>query len=136
MPDKMNNQPPEMDVAIGRRIKECRRNRKMSQTKLADQVGLAWQQIQKYEGGKNRVSAAMLWKIADVFGVPISLFFDDIAGDFDMAAKAEAPAQEKAEEVVEMFSQLGRAEREAVYSFLQSVSDPENAKPASKKVAS
>jgi len=129
MADDKLGRPPEMDLVIGRRIKESRKSRKMSQTSLASEVGVAWQQIQKYEGGKNRVSASMLWKIADVFDMPVSYFFSDIAEDFEKSEiigkpkKAKAPARE--DRVVELFSQLGNAEKDAVFSFLKSVAKPE-----------
>lgn len=62
---------------IGERIKTLRLSYKMSQTKLGNEVGVSWQQIQKYESGKNRVAATMLWKIADIFGVQISYFISN-----------------------------------------------------------
>src|SRR5579872_7467438 len=48
----------------------------MSQTTLADAVGLTFQQIQKYERGTNRVSASRLQQFAKILEVPISFFFD------------------------------------------------------------
>ena len=48
----------------------------MSQTNLADAVGLTFQQIQKYENGKNRVSASRLQQFAKLLEVPISFFFE------------------------------------------------------------
>jgi transcriptional regulator with XRE-family HTH domain len=49
----------------------------MSQTELADKVGITFQQVQKYEKGSNRISSSRLHQIADVFGVTASYFFDD-----------------------------------------------------------
>ena len=51
----------------------------MSQQVLGEKVGLTFQQIQKYERGFNRVSASMLWRIAETLDVPVSFFFDGIA---------------------------------------------------------
>ncbi len=48
----------------------------MSQTNLADAVGLTFQQIQKYEKGTNRVGASRLQQFAKILGVPISFFFE------------------------------------------------------------
>lgn len=50
----------------------------MTQQQLAEQVGIKFQQIQKYETGANRVSASRLWDIAAVLDVPVSYFFDGI----------------------------------------------------------
>jgi len=48
----------------------------MSQDHLAQQLGVTFQQIQKYEAGKNRMSAARLYEICQVFGVPIASMFE------------------------------------------------------------
>jgi transcriptional regulator with XRE-family HTH domain len=53
----------------------------MNQEVLADGLGLTFQQVQKYEGGANRVSASRLSEIADILGVPIGYFFGDIVAD-------------------------------------------------------
>ena len=50
----------------------------MSQDRLAQQLGITFQQIQKYESGKNRLSAARLYEICQVFDVPIASMFKDI----------------------------------------------------------
>ena len=52
----------------------------MSQTKLADAIGVTFQQIQKYEKGTNRISASRLLQIAQSLQVPISFFFEDPRG--------------------------------------------------------
>ena len=50
----------------------------MTQDHLAQQLGVTFQQIQKYEKGINRLSAARLYEICQVFGVPIASMFEDI----------------------------------------------------------
>ncbi len=50
----------------------------MSQEKLGEQLGLTFQQIQKYEKGSNRVSASRLYQMAQILGVPVQFFFDDM----------------------------------------------------------
>jgi transcriptional regulator with XRE-family HTH domain len=49
----------------------------MSQTDLADALGITFQQIQKYEKGTNRISSSRLHQIASVFGVPTTYFFEN-----------------------------------------------------------
>jgi transcriptional regulator with XRE-family HTH domain len=51
---------------------------KVSQAELADKLGVTFQQIQKYEKGRNRMSAAMMVRIAAVLKVDIQYFFDDL----------------------------------------------------------
>jgi transcriptional regulator with XRE-family HTH domain len=52
----------------------------MSQEKLADQLGITFQQVQKYEKGVNRVSASRLQQVCHVLEVPISFFFENAPG--------------------------------------------------------
>ncbi len=67
--------PDAIDVYVGGRIRMRRVMLKMSQTRLGDELGVTFQQVQKYEKGMNRVGASRLQKIATVLGVPPSFFF-------------------------------------------------------------
>ena len=67
-----------VDVHVGKRIHHRRWMIGMTQQQLADQVGIKFQQIQKYETGMNRVSASRLWDIAETLGVNIGFFFEGI----------------------------------------------------------
>jgi transcriptional regulator with XRE-family HTH domain len=73
---KRRKGPNPVDVEVGRRIRLQRMNAGMSQTELGDKVGVTFQQIQKYEKGKNRVGAGRLTQIAATLHVPIGVFFD------------------------------------------------------------
>jgi transcriptional regulator with XRE-family HTH domain len=65
-----------IDELVGRNIHLLRLSRKMSQTDLANNIGVTFQQVQKYESGANRVSASRLFKIAAVLAVPVNALFD------------------------------------------------------------
>jgi transcriptional regulator with XRE-family HTH domain len=65
------------DVEIGQKIRAVRMARGVSQTTLADGLGLTFQQVQKYEKGANRVSAARLQKIADMLHTPVTFFLGE-----------------------------------------------------------
>jgi transcriptional regulator with XRE-family HTH domain len=67
--------PDPVDVEVGHRIRIERLSRGLSQTALANQLGVTFQQVQKYEKGVNRVGAGRLTKIAEVLGVSVSTFF-------------------------------------------------------------
>ena len=67
--------PDPVDVEVGHRIRIERLARGLSQTALANQLGVTFQQVQKYEKGVNRVGAGRLTKIAEVLGVPVGAFF-------------------------------------------------------------
>lgn len=68
--------PQQTDVVVGHNVRFWRLERKMSQTELANNLGLTFQQIQKYENGANRVGASRLMQIALALDVPIHVFFD------------------------------------------------------------
>jgi len=63
------------DMEVGRRIRVRRLARHMSQTDLANQLGLTFQQVQKYEKGMNRVGAGRLKRIAEILDAPITYFY-------------------------------------------------------------
>ena len=64
--------PDKVDVEVGQRIRVLRNNAGISQTQLAEELGVTFQQVQKYEKGVNRVGAGRLTKIAGVLNVPVS----------------------------------------------------------------
>ena len=70
-----------VDAHVGARIKLRRSLLGMSQVRLGQAIGLTFQQVQKYERGTNRVGASKLWQLAQVLDVPISFFFDGLAGE-------------------------------------------------------
>jgi len=70
--------PNPIDVHVGSRVRLRRMLVGMSQEKLGEQLGLTFQQIQKYEKGANRIGASRLYQIAQILGVPVQFFFDDM----------------------------------------------------------
>ena len=68
------------DMEVGRRVRSKRLECRLSQTELADGIGVTFQQVQKYEKGTNRIGAGRLERISETLGVPISLFFDNMNG--------------------------------------------------------
>ncbi|MFA3918141.1 helix-turn-helix domain-containing protein [Ruegeria hyattellae] len=67
-----------VDVHVGKRVRHRRWLIGMTQQQLAEQVGIKFQQIQKYETGANRISASRLWDIAESLDVPVSFFFEGL----------------------------------------------------------
>jgi transcriptional regulator with XRE-family HTH domain len=74
MAEKIKNP---VDVAVGARMRLLRQRRKMSQEELGKAIGVTFQQVQKYENGKNRIGASRLNMVAAALNVPISELFDD-----------------------------------------------------------
>lgn len=67
--------PDIIDIEVGIKMRSRRRELGISQKTLAERVGITFQQIQKYEKGKNRVGASRLLQIADILTVSASFFF-------------------------------------------------------------
>ena len=67
-----------IDEHVGSRLRQRRTLMGLSQEKLADSVGITFQQIQKYENGANRVSAGRLFEFSKVLQVPVNFFFDSM----------------------------------------------------------
>jgi len=84
--------PDPVDIEVGHRIRIERLARGLSQTALANQLGVTFQQVQKYEKGVNRVGAGRLTKIAEVLGINVSAFFGskELVGGGDMRDSGEA----------------------------------------------
>lgn len=96
MQDKPDQErsPNPIDVHVGLQVRLRRKELKISQEKLAEALGLTFQQVQKYERGANRISASKLYEIARALHVPIGWFFEGLSdptqeGD---GADEEAPS--------------------------------------------
>jgi transcriptional regulator with XRE-family HTH domain len=71
--------PNPIDVHVGARIRLRRTLLGISQERLAEAIGLTFQQVQKYEKGANRVSSSRLYDLAQILDVPLSYFFEDMS---------------------------------------------------------
>ena len=70
--------PRETDVHIGRRLREARLARGLSQGALGKKLGVTFQQVQKYESGANRIGGSRLWDISGILDVPVGYFFEGL----------------------------------------------------------
>lgn len=83
--------PHPVDRHVGQRLRLRRALLGMSQEKLAELVGVTFQQIQKYERGRTRIGASRLYDIARVLEVPVAWFFEELTpGDGETAATSFA----------------------------------------------
>ena len=85
---KTKGTPTAVDKHVGQRLSLRRSLNGFSQEKLAEFVGVTFQQIQKYEKGTNRISAGRLYHFSKALNVPISYFFDDIDSDTSKESNA------------------------------------------------
>lgn len=79
--------PNPIDRHVGGRIRLRRTMLGLSQEKLAEELGITFQQVQKYEKGMNRVGASRLWDLAQVLGVPVDFFYMDM----DESSRKKSP---------------------------------------------
>ncbi len=78
-----------IDVHVGTRLRARRTLLGLSQTVLANSIGLTFQQLQKYESGHDRISASRLYDLSQILDVDIDYFFDEM----DQATQKASPAQ-------------------------------------------
>jgi transcriptional regulator with XRE-family HTH domain len=79
--DEVAAGPHRIDIRLGKRLRDLRTQRKMTQLNLADAIGVSYQSIQKYERGDNRISASTLYDIAVAIGVTVAAFYDGLELD-------------------------------------------------------
>ncbi len=125
----------QMDVFVGRRIRERRWLLGLSQDKLARAIGLKFQQIQKYETGGAKISAGRLFLLAEALDVPVSYFFDGLDPTAaQVAASAEAESAHGSEleplepnsvrecgEIMRLAGVLDASQRHSVLALLRAV---------------
>ncbi len=66
-----------IDAHVGGRVRLRRMLLGMSQEKLAEKLGLTFQQVQKYEKGANRIGASRLYELSQLLGVGVDFFYED-----------------------------------------------------------
>ena len=82
------------DTHVGKRVRMRRLMLDMSQTDVADALGLTFQQLQKYEKGTNRISASRLQRISEILQVPVTFFFEGaphVRGEHHAQTDAPSP---------------------------------------------
>ena len=120
-----------LDAHVGLRIRTHRKNAKLTLQVLADKLGIAYQQLQKYETGVNRVGAGRLMEIAEILDVPVASFFavqegaaqsalltvgDSVGSNMDLALQGHVHADQRPREAqigIVVCARLGGA-REAL----------------------
>lgn len=96
--------PNPVDVHIGRRIRQRRLLLEYSQEKIASQLGITFQQVQKYEHGSNRVSCSRLWDYCQVLEVEPNYFFEDMDGHISMSSPRMQQFRRKGEDKAENYN--------------------------------
>ncbi|MBM3546710.1 MAG: helix-turn-helix transcriptional regulator [Alphaproteobacteria bacterium] len=110
-----------IDVHVGQRVRLRRTLLGWSQERLAQALGLNFQQVQKYERGANRIGASRLFDLSRVLDVPVSFFFDDMPGE-----AAQPPAGGAAETASEYEADpMARRETRGLVDAYWEISEPD-----------
>ena len=119
-----NKTPDPMDVALGAAVRIRRRTIGMSQEALAEQCGVSFQQIQKYETGMNRVSASRLWDIADALGVAVAFFFEGFSEEAEIVEAApDLMSDKEALALVRSYYAIPEAQRRRLFELAKVLSE-------------
>ena len=119
-----------VDVHVGKRIRQRRWLVGMTQQKLAEAVGIKFQQIQKYETGANRVSASRLWDIADALDVDVAFFFEGLKDEQASGQKSGVDAvpadmigDKEAMDLVRSYYAIPENQRRRLFELARVLSD-------------
>ena len=123
------------DKHVGSQVRMRRVKLGMSQSKLAEAVGLTFQQIQKYEKGANRISASRLQQFANILGVPVPFFFEDAPNassqrkaktvDPSIAYVSEFISSSDGLALIKAFMQIKNAKlRRGIANLVEQIADP------------
>jgi transcriptional regulator with XRE-family HTH domain len=82
-----------MDMHIGRQMRLRRQILVLSQMDLAARLNISYQQLQKYETGRNRISASRLYQTAQCLGVPVGYFFEGADALSSKTATGDGPGE-------------------------------------------
>jgi transcriptional regulator with XRE-family HTH domain len=107
-----------VDVHVGRKLKQLRTMRRLSQTDVARELDLSFQQIQKYEIGSNRIAASRLYELSKILDVPTSYFFEGL----DTSDTDNKPVDQSMEIVTALASIQDETVKSRILTFIEDVS--------------
>ena len=122
MPMKRTDRATPVDRHVGARLRERRITHGLSMQQLADQLGVTYQQLHKYERGINHLAAGRLFEVARVLSVPISYFFEGAADSGDATRRPPGPRERLTLDLVRSFAAIADPRlQEAVSSLARSL---------------
>jgi len=107
-----------VDIHVGKKLKQIRTLRRLSQTDVAKRLKLSFQQIQKYEIGSNRVAASRLFELSQILEVTPAYFFEGLHDNTN-----DAPASDPSIEIVSALAAIhDDALKTRIVTFIEDVS--------------
>ncbi len=124
----------DVDIYVGKRLRRRRRLLGMTQQDLASEIGVRFQQIQKYECGANRITASRLFDLANALTVNVSYFFDGLAPDGKQAAandgqdtiSGDVLSQKETLELVRAYYRLSERPRRRLLDLAKALEEDSN----------
>ncbi len=118
-----SDQEIDFDVHVGLKLREARTLKNLTQRDLGKLVGVTFQQIQKYENGKNRMGASRLWHISQILELPVSYFFEGLESGKRVDAHDVETAENIRRQSLELLRNFYAIEddqmREAIYQLIK-----------------
>ena len=117
-----------VDIGIGQILRRRRIEIGMSQERLAEVLGITFQQVQKYEKGVNRIAASRLWDISRALDLPVTRFFDAAAKTQVRAPRVEReiPANPESAQLMSLFGTItSRTVRKRVVDLVRTMAEDE-----------
>lgn len=116
----------DIDLHLGKRLRRRRRLLGMTQQQLAMQVGIRFQQIQKYECGANRISASRLWQLAEALETPVSYFYDGLSEALEQqnaprAERSDMFSRKETMDLIQAYYQLEERPRRRLLDLAKSL---------------
>ncbi len=111
----------ELDHHIGQTVRVLRKLKGYSQQELADKISITFQQIQKYENGKNRISTSRLYEIMKEFNIKPSEFFDLLDDRVNNRQERSILLDPQAIEMIALFREIQNPkQKDALVKFVKS----------------
>ncbi len=109
---EMIKNPDPIDVHVGQRVRARRKMLGLSQTQLGEELGVTFQQVQKYERGTNRIGSSRLFRMSSTLDVPVAYFFEGAEtklpeyNESIEALSAETFEKQETQELVEAYYRI------------------------------
>jgi transcriptional regulator with XRE-family HTH domain len=129
-------EPHLVDIHVGARVRMRRKAMGLSQTQLAESIGITFQQMQKYERGANRVSASKLYGIATTLQASVAWFFEGLSADLMSAGEDPANYAQRTKalqrfvlsgegmELASLFPRVPAHQRRQILALARALGDP------------
>lgn len=130
MNDLIELSPDPVDIYVGKRIWQRRREMGLSRRALGEIIGVGLKQVNKYETAMNRVSAGRLYEIGQALGVPVAWFFEGVEGESaesdPIAAVGDAADQQEVKALLASYHLVSSDVRSKFLRLVRSIADDEN----------